>query len=139
MAKSGTRYSGPSKSVKSRSRARSVAKSAGSSPLAAPGATNGGNITIVSREAREPGKTDWSAVDALTDKQIAAAVRKDRDAVPFDFDWSKAALVAPAKKKAISIRVDEDILAFFKRGGNGYQGRINAVLRHFMSEQGKKA
>ena len=138
MAKSGTRSSGPSRSVKSRSPARSAAKSAGSSPPAAPEPTSGGNITIVSRDAPQPGKTDWAAVDALTDKEIGTAVRKDRDAVPLDFDWSKAILVTPAKKKAISVRVDEDILAFFKRGGDGYQGRINAVLRHFMTEQGRK-
>jgi len=138
MAKSGIRPSGPSRIVKSRSPARSAAKSAGSSPPGGREATSGGNITVVSRDNPEPGKTDWAAIDALTDKEIGTAVCKDRDAVPLDFDWSKAVLIAPAKKKAISIRVDEDILAFFKRGGDGYQGRINAVLRHFMTEQRRK-
>jgi len=89
------------------------------------------------RSDRRPGKTDWAAVDALTDREIAAAVRKDADAVPLDIDWSKAVIVTPAKKAAISIRVDEDVLDFFKAGGAGYQSRMNAVLRHFVSEQKK--
>lgn len=38
----------------------------------------------------------------------------------------------------ISIRVDEDVLDYFKAGGAGYQSRMNAVLRHFVSEQKKK-
>jgi uncharacterized protein (DUF4415 family) len=78
---------------------------------------------------RRKGKTDWARVDALTDEDIAKAVANDPDAVPIDIDWSDAVLVIPAKKKAISIRVDEDVLNFFKKQGDGYQRRINAVLR----------
>jgi uncharacterized protein (DUF4415 family) len=40
--------------------------------------------------------------------------------------------VMPPKKVPISLRVDPDVLAFFKRGGDGYQSRMNAVLRAFM-------
>ena len=90
------------------------------------------------RLERRASETDWAAVDALTDEEIEAAVRGDPDAVPLDFDWSKAVLVEPLKKQAISIRVDEDVLTFFKRGGAGYQRRMNEVLRHFVTEQRKK-
>jgi uncharacterized protein (DUF4415 family) len=98
------------------------------------------NITVVSRDDPRRGKTDWAAVDALTDAEIEAAVRNDPDAVPLDFDWSKAVLVLPPKKKAISIRVDEDVLDYFKKEGAGYQRRINAVLRSYMQQvrKGKK-
>jgi hypothetical protein len=44
----------------------------------------------------------WAAVDALSDAEIAAAVRADPDAVPLNFDWSKAVLVLPPRKKARS-------------------------------------
>jgi len=87
---------------------------------------------------RRKGKTDWAAVDALTDKQIEEAVRDDPDAVPLDIDWSKAVLVIPPKKKAISIRVDEDVLEYFKKQGAGYQRRMNAVLRSYMQQKRKK-
>ena len=86
---------------------------------------------------RRKGKTDWANVDALTDKEIEEAVRDDPDAVPLDVDWSDAVLVIPPKKKAISIRVDEDVLDYFKKQGAGYQRRMNAVLRSYMQQKGK--
>jgi uncharacterized protein (DUF4415 family) len=86
---------------------------------------------------RQKGKTDWARVDALTDADIAKAIANDPDAVPIDIDWSDAVLVIPPKKKAISIRVDEDVLDFFKREGEGYQRRINAVLRSYMQQKAK--
>ncbi len=94
---------------------------------------------MVSRDSPSRGKTDWAAFDALTDEQIEAAVRKDPDAVPLDFDWSEAVLVIPPKKKAISIRVDEDVLDYFKgKEAGGYQRRINAVLRSFVQQKKTK-
>jgi uncharacterized protein (DUF4415 family) len=86
---------------------------------------------------RRKGRTDWSRVDRLTDEDIARAVTNDPDAAPIDIDWSDAVLVIPARKKAISIRVDEDVLDFFKKAGNGYQRRINAVLRSYMQQKAK--
>ncbi|HXL67933.1 MAG TPA: BrnA antitoxin family protein [Xanthobacteraceae bacterium] len=75
----------------------------------------------------------------MTDEEIEKSIANDPDWAEFkDIDWSKAEVVYPAKKTAISIRVDEDVLDFFKRGGAGYQRRINAVLRSFMREKAKK-
>ena len=74
----------------------------------------------------------------MTDEDIAKAVANDPDAVPIDIDWSDAVLVIPPKKKAISIRVDEDVLDFFKREGEGYQRRMNAVLRSYMQQKSRK-
>ena len=50
----------------------------------------------------------------------------------FEVDWSTARLVVPDVKKAISLRVDQEVLDFFKSQGKGYQTRINAVLRSYM-------
>jgi len=84
---------------------------------------------------RRKSETNWARVDALTDEEIEEAVRKDPDAVPLDFNWSEAVLVIPPKKKAISIRVDEDVLDYFKGEGAGYQRRMNAVLRSYMQQK----
>jgi len=123
---------------KSQSHAPSVKAGAGSSRHGGHAKTRDKNITWVSRDDPRRGKTDWAAVAALTDEEIEAAVRKDPDAVPLDFDWSEAVLVIPPKKKAISIRVDEDVLDFFKQDGTGYQRRMNAVLRSYMEQRRKK-
>jgi uncharacterized protein (DUF4415 family) len=95
------------------------------------------NIVIRKWGDRRKGKTDWARVDALTDEDIAKAVANDPEAAPIDLDWSDAILVIPPKKKAISIRLDEDVLTFFKREGEGYQRRINAVLRSYMQQKAK--
>jgi uncharacterized protein (DUF4415 family) len=80
-------------------------------------------------------KADWSASDTLTDADISAAVRSDPDAAPIlDSDWFKAARIATPEKEAISIRLDKDVLEFFKALGPRYQTRINAVLRAFMEQ-----
>lgn len=82
-----------------------------------------------------PGQTDWARIDALTDEEIEAAARSDPEWEGLlDIDWSKAELVEPVNKVAISIRLDPDILAFFKEKGPGYQRRINAVLRAYMRQ-----
>jgi len=51
--------------------------------------------------------------------------------LPDDF-WDQASLVVPVRKQAISLRVDEDVLDWFKQAGPRYQSRMNAVLRSFM-------
>ena len=83
--------------------------------------------------------TDFDYLDRVTDAEIEAAM--DRDSAWKDLkdvDWSKAVLVIPPKKKAISIRVDEDVLDYFKTEGAGYQRRINAVLRSYMQQKRKR-
>lgn len=85
-------------------------------------------------------KTDWARVNAMTDEDIMAAIKDDPDWQGFEnIDWSKARWVVPKVKRAVSIRLDDDILAFFKKDGPGYQSRINAVLRFYMESQMKAA
>jgi uncharacterized protein (DUF4415 family) len=74
----------------------------------------------------------------MTEEELEASIANDPDWAEFkDIDWSDAVFVMPPKKKAISIRVDEDVLDFFKREGDGYQRRINAVLRSYMEQKSK--
>jgi uncharacterized protein (DUF4415 family) len=46
--------------------------------------------------------------------------------------WEKAQLVQPITKQAISLRVDRDVLDWFKSQGKGYQSLMNAVLRSYV-------
>lgn len=52
--------------------------------------------------------------------------------------WEKAKLVKPLAKKAISLRVDSDVLEWFKNQGKGYQSLINSVLRSYVEHQTNK-
>jgi uncharacterized protein (DUF4415 family) len=49
--------------------------------------------------------------------------------------WTNLKIDWPQPKQAISLRIDQDILAWFRDGGPGYQTRMNAVLRAFVDAQ----
>lgn len=54
--------------------------------------------------------------------------------------WQSARLVMPApRKEAISLRVDQDILDWFRAEGRGYQSRMNAVLRAYVESRREQA
>jgi uncharacterized protein (DUF4415 family) len=96
-------------------------------------------IIKVSLDQARRGRTDLARVDATTEAELEQMDRDDPDLQGFeDIDWSKATLVLPEPKAAISIRLDPEVLAFFKADGPGYQSRINAVLRSYM-KAAKKA
>lgn len=93
-------------------------------------------ITAADAKAMK-GKTDWKRLRALTDEDIKRAVADDPDESLADADfWKNAKLVLPEAKEKISLRLDRDVLDFFRRSGRRYQTRINAVLRAFMEQEG---
>lgn len=58
--------------------------------------------------------------------------------LPEDF-WDEAELVVPVTKRAISLRVDEDVLQWFRALGPRYQTRMNAVLRTYMTRTASRS
>lgn len=85
-----------------------------------------------------PGRTDWARLERLTDADIAAGIAADPDAAPAaDEAWfHDAELILPEPKQAISLRLDPEVLAWFKAQGPGYQSRMNAVLRRYAHARG---
>jgi uncharacterized protein (DUF4415 family) len=70
-------------------------------------------------------------IDAQRDDDI------DYSDIPAVSDaWFAQAMVEPSPKKTlVSMRLDEDVLGWFRQGGRGYQTRINEVLRIYMLYQ----
>lgn len=97
------------------------------------------NTTRISSEELDQieSRTDWERIRELSDDEIEKAVEEDPDTALLDEEWfQKAKLVVPtAEKKRITIRLDEDIVEYFKREGKGYQSRINAVLKAYVLAQ----
>lgn len=87
--------------------------------------------TSNTRRTRTP-RTDWSKVDATRDEDIDAT-----DIPPISPKQFASALVRdglkplPAKKQ-ITLRIDADVLEWFKRRGPGYQTQINHLLRAYV-------
>lgn len=62
---------------------------------------------------------DFSDLPELTPEMFAdAVVRKNFKIIP--------------KKRQLTLRIDQDVIAFFKEDGRGYQTKINQLLRAYM-------
>ncbi len=75
------------------------------------------------------GETDWARVDRMSEAELAAANAADPDDPGNDpAFWNHARLVHPRKQR-VTLRLDADLLTWFRSQGRGYQDRINAILR----------
>jgi uncharacterized protein (DUF4415 family) len=78
---------------------------------------------------KKQSQTDMAKLQHMRDEDIDYSDIPDYgDDAAF---WAKAEIVLPKPKVAISIRLDQDVLEWFKSQGRGYQARINAVLRAY--------
>lgn len=75
------------------------------------------------------GETDWSRVDRMSEAELDAAIAADPDDPSNDPEFWDRALVVYPKKQRVTLRLDADVLEWFRRQGRGYQARINAILR----------
>jgi len=72
----------------------------------------------------------------MTDAEIAQAAADDPEAaLTTAADWTDARVIWPQAKEPVTLRLDKDVLAWFRQRGRGYQTRINAVLRAFVAAQ----
>ena len=84
---------------------------------------------VTADEARRmKGKTDFARLDAMTDAEIEKAVAADPDAVPLDIDWTKAQLVVPPGKEIVTLRLDRDVLDWFREQGRGAADGTNSIV-----------
>jgi uncharacterized protein (DUF4415 family) len=70
----------------------------------------------------------------VSDAEIERTSPRELRDLPADF-WDSAAVVEPVLKQAISLRVDTDVLEWFRAQGPRYQSRMNAVLRSYMTQR----
>ena len=76
---------------------------------------------------KKKSKTDWTRVKAMKDSDIDFS-----DSPPLSKNFFKKAVLWPGTKKQITLRLDPDVIEFFKKQGRGYQSMINAVLRKYV-------
>ena len=102
---------------------------------------DGDTVTYTAEELarmRERGesRTDWARVDAMTEEELEAAIAADPDAGDLGpIDWSRVRVGIPRPKRAVHIRLDADVVDWFKAQGKGYQTRINAVIRSYVESR----
>ena len=75
----------------------------------------------------------------MTDEEIERNAREDPDSIPVDsIDWTQGSLIIPLAKESIHLRLDPDILKWFRGTGPKYHTRINQVLRRYMEANTKQ-
>jgi uncharacterized protein (DUF4415 family) len=78
-------------------------------------------------DAYELGQDDYDEIPELTDEDFARGVwHRGGKAMPHG---PRGRPKSKTPKRPVSLRLDPDVLAHFRRGGRGWQSRINAVLR----------
>ena len=81
---------------------------------------------------RAKSRTDLSKVDAITDEALERLVAEDEDERGMHADWTQAKLVLPQAKQSVHLRLDQEIIAFFKSAGKGHISRMQAVLKAYV-------
>jgi uncharacterized protein (DUF4415 family) len=80
--------------------------------------------------------TDWIKLRRMSAAGIRKGIAADPDAHATDESfWQRAKVVMPAPKEIVTMRLDADLLRWFRQQ-RGYQTRINAILRAYMQAQG---
>ena len=77
------------------------------------------------------GRADLARLRRVTEAEIQRTSPADLRNLP-DTLWQNARVVSPVSKQAISIRLDRDVVEFFRATGPRYQSQINAVLRSYV-------
>jgi len=76
-------------------------------------------------------QTDWDRVDKLGDKDIDFSDNPEVTAEMFAKAVLREGLKPVIRKTQVTLRVDEDVLTWFKKQGKGYQTRINSLLKAY--------
>lgn len=75
-------------------------------------------------------KTDWKRLAEMEDKDIDTS-----DIPELDESFFQNAEIKVPSKQPVTLRLDSDVLVWFKSQGQGYQTRINKLLRTYMESQ----
>lgn len=91
------------------------------------------------REAQDAGsQTDWQRLYDMPDEAVTSAAEADPDNLPLDDPFFETARRLPPSallkeaKQQITLRIDADVLEWFRASGSGYQSRMNAVLKAYV-------
>ena len=84
---------------------------------------------IRAMERRGEIKSDW---ETAAKKPLPSG--RDTDDAMEEIDWLTTELPMPRRKGHMTLRIDTDVLEWFRAQGKGYQSRINAILRRYFEQ-----
>ena len=91
-------------------------------------------VQIAAKIAAGEDRTDWDKLARSTAAEIDGQAAADGDLLPEG--WEQSTIMGlPPRKEPINLRIDADILDWFRQSGKGYQTRMNNVLRAFVESR----
>ena len=84
-------------------------------------------------------QTDWDRVDKLRDEDIDFSDSPEVTPDMFAKAILRKGLKPVSKKTQVTLRIDDDVLAWFKKQGKGYQTRINSLLKAYKEVHQKES
>jgi uncharacterized protein (DUF4415 family) len=81
---------------------------------------------------RSESRTNLKKVDAMTDEKLERLIAEDDDERDIRPDWTRTKLVLPQPKQSIHLRLEKDIIQYFKAQGKGHISRMQAVLKAYV-------
>jgi uncharacterized protein (DUF4415 family) len=77
-------------------------------------------------------QTDWQRLDAMNDEDIDLSDCPEITPEMFAKAVVRRGLPSTKNKAQVTLRIDNDVLEWFKSQGRGYQTQINQLLRAYM-------
>jgi len=84
------------------------------------------------------GETDLKRLDAMKDEDIDFSDNPEIPAEMFARGIIRRGLKPVRRKDQLTLRVDSDVVAWYRKQGSGYQTKINALLRAYMEAHQQK-
>jgi uncharacterized protein (DUF4415 family) len=85
-------------------------------------------------EKSKTDETDLARIDAMTDEDIDFSETPEATPEMFARGIVRRGLKPVRRKDQLTLRVDSDVVAWYRKQGSGYQTKINALLRAYMEE-----
>ena len=89
------------------------------------------------RNISHKSQTDWDRVDKLRDRDIDFSDNPEITAEMFAKAVLRKGLKPVVRKTQVTLRIDDDVLTWFKKQGKGYQTRINSLLKAYKTSREK--
>jgi uncharacterized protein (DUF4415 family) len=92
------------------------------------------SYTAAELKAKRAGSgTDLKKVDAMTDAKLERAIAEDEEERGLQPDWTRAKLILSEPKQSVHLRLEQEIIDFFKARGKGHISRMQAVLKAYVT------
>ena len=86
------------------------------------------------RSTTRKSETDWKRIDAMKDEDIDLSETPEVTPEMFARGVLRRNFQPIPRKKQLTLRIDSDVVEWYKKQGRGYQTKINALLRAYMKE-----